>query len=251
MTRKKDSVALFEVMSKKSEAGRFKPETDRARAGEQAERPSASGDSSSPGGVRAPAETQPQPKAPTARVDGNRLRISLSYAGCIAASLAFLVLLGGAFMLGRQTAPGEPDGQGPTDPGGKQFTSSFDAPYKPEVTNGKVPPPDQTHQREKRKYYLVIQGMQGLGDQYVAKAQAILDYLKTINEPATLGEYQGNPKQVIVWSLRGFDRTDSPEALKFVAAIEKAGKDYSDLGGRYDFRQRDRAGRLRPWFIRF
>lgn len=94
------------------------------------------------------------------------------------------------------------------------------------------------------KYYLVIQGLMGMADEHRAEAEAIAQYLNSKGEPVAVMVFRGPPRQYVVVSLRGFDMADSPEAQRYLRAIEEQGRLYSRQGGRYDFRQGDKG-----WFV--
>ena len=97
----------------------------------------------------------------------------------------------------------------------------------------------------KGKYYLVVQGMRGMTDELRGEADAIAAFLNARGEPVKVMTFRGPPAQYIVVSLRGFDLPDSPEAKRYLRAIEEQGKLYRGQGGRYDFKQGDNG-----WFVK-
>jgi hypothetical protein len=108
-----------------------------------------------------------------------------------------------------------------------------------------APPADSAAELKKGKYYLVVQGMRGMDSSHRADADAIANFLNANGEPVTVMTYKGTPQQYIVLSKRGFDSPDSPEAKKYLRAIEEQGKLYKSQGGKYDFNQGESG-----WFVK-
>lgn len=232
MGKKKDSVALFEVISKsrqkRREAGLSVPGWmgRGVPGGEPPERAEGAGEVEMPGPL-------PEPVVSTA---GGRLRLSLNYVTALVAVVGMVLLLVLAFWVGRWSVHASaanatgPDAQTANLAGEQTLT-----PPGP-VTPGRVP----------GKYYLVIQGLQGMTQQKYDDAKAIVEWLKTQDIAADIGRYRGDPEQYIVWSLDKFDSSSSAEAKGFVETIEEFGQRYKAKGG-YDFKQRPGD----PWFIRY
>ena len=237
MSKKKDSVALFEVISKsrqrRSEAGLNIPGwMGPGQGSEGAESPPPSETPAAP--TRSPTIGPPATREAMVSTAGGELRLALNYFSCIVAAFALVLLLAGAFWLGRVTA-GAPVAKDPGEQGGEK------ASVKGLAEPASAPP------REPGKYYLVVQGLQGTTQQHYSAAQEIVAYLKKNYIPADVNLYPGSPKQYIVWSLDGFDKLDSDAAKGFVRKIESLGQRYRAQGGRYDFRPRPGEN---PRFIR-
>lgn len=225
MVKKKDSIALFEVISK-SRANQEQldmnvPAWMGGQAGEPATEQS----------VKAKA-TKGKAKPPPSEwsdaivsTDGGKLRLSLDYTSCSVLAGVLLLLLAIAFVLGRATAGGEtgPETAGPAAGGETPAAMGGEiATMQPRVTG---------------KYYLVIQGMQGETQAIRTEADKIVTYLGENNIAAEVRLWPGNPRQFIVWSLDPYDIHDSPEARQYVENIEALGQRYLAGGGNYGFKQ--------------
>jgi len=171
--------------------------------------------------------------------------MGLGYGAALAIGILFLLLLGGAFWLGRATAAGS------GEPALAGTNRSEQTPVRPEVAQpakAEQPTAASHPPRIKGKHYLIVQGLQGTGAEHLAEARAIQAFCNEMDEPVTVGKYPGTRPQYVVWSLEPFDSTDSPGAINFARTIEKLGKLYLSKHGKYDFRQRDSAGNFRPWW---
>ena len=161
------------------------------------------------------------------------------------AGVIILLLLGGAFWLGRATAGGG------GEPALAGTNLSEQTPVRPEAAEPAKPEPSAATSyppRIKGKHYLIVQGLQGTSKELEAEARAIAAFCNEMGEPVTVGRYPGAKPQFVVWSLKGFDSTESEEAINFARTIEKLGKMYFSKHGKYDFRQRDSAKNFRPWW---
>ncbi len=239
MAKKKDSVALFEVLTRtrqnRKEAGLGVPSwMGSSKPADQA-------------GELQPISPAPEvgaiPADPMVSTADGRLKLSLNYVSCLVAALGLVVLLVLAFWLGHWTGRAL-GADGPQPPAVGQ---------RPQQPSGQPPPGDQGPTpavRVSGKYYPVIQGTQGLTQQRYEDAEKIVQYLARNGLQADVRIWRGTPRQYVVWSLSGFDSPQSDEALEFIARVEQLGRKYLAEGGRYGFSQRDRAGRLKPWFIR-
>lgn len=76
----------------------------------------------------------------------------------------------------------------------------------------------------------------------------IAEYCKEHKLPAEVVMIDG--KKLAVWSLVGLKAIDDDNARKHATTVEQLGKDYFKTNKTYDFRQRMRDGRLRPYFIK-
>jgi len=213
-----------------------------------------------------PATPRPAAEKAVAK-QGQRLRVSLSQWHCIAIGVGLVVVLGCVFLLGkavmssatkgRQAAAA---GEKPTVPAAMDFgdrrpqAAPTHAPPRtaerasPAATPAATaaPTPASEAVREKGKYYLIIQGTQGLTPQHRRDAEEIAAFLNNKGEPVTTNRYTGNPPQYIVLSLRGFDSPSSDEAKRYLKAIETLGRLYRDQGGKYNFSQGEDG-----WFVRW
>jgi hypothetical protein len=230
--KKKDSVALFEVISKsrqkRSEAGLNVPGWmgRGVPGGEPPERAEGAGEVEMPGPL-------PEPVVSTA---GGRLRLSLNYVTALVAVVGMVLLLVLAFWVGRWSV--HASAANATGPDAQ--TAGLTGEQTP------TPPGPATPGRVPGKHYLVIQGLQGMTQQKRDDAETIVKWLKKEGIAADIGRYRGDPEQYIVWSLNKFDSPSSAEAEGFVDTIEELGRRYKNGGGRYDFKQRPGD----PWFIR-
>ena len=268
VAKRKDSVALYEVIGKSREARAEAGLNIPAWMGRNRSMPLFTAPIATPVAVDAPVAAarrsattvehrdtitlQPPPVVVTAQIggepavsiSGGRLRLSLNYITCVAVGVAVVLLLAGALLLGRAMSP---------KPGADSQAADNQAQGQPsgESSGAKATAAAAEPPRQAGKFYLVIQGMSGMTEDLLAEARNIEKYCKTKGEQVSVNRYMGNPRQYIVLSATGFDAPDSPEAAKYADVIETLGKAYQNQGGRYDFRQRGAAGRTKPWFIQW
>ena len=246
MAKRKDSIALYEVIGKtrqvRAEAGLAIPAwMGRQRSGaamrQAAPAPTVEGtEQAVPERIAVPTGAPSVWAEPMVSISAGRLRLSLNYLACVAAGVVLVLLLAAAFVFGRASVPYTQAGKG--ESGAR--ASAGGQPAGTEIV------------REKGKYYLVVQGMGGKTPDLLADARAIERFCNAKGERVSINEYTKEPRQYIVLSAQGFDAIDSPEALRYVRAIEDLGKNYKAQGGRYDFRQsRDAGGRVKSWFIQW
>lgn len=271
MTRKKDSVALFEVIAKDKDkypkAGVSvpgwmggAPQGPVAPSGPAASEPSAPTVAQAP-----PAAMAAAPEAPPAASDepmlsivAGRLRLSLNYTVALVAAFGLIVVLFGAVALGRWTARG---GKAAGDSGGnlagivdsgKANDGAEQAPAKkaegrqkpleargPGKTEG---PPVVPAARISGKYYLVIQMLPGGTTTELHKeAWKIRDFCVANGKPADVQEVS---KNYMVWSLTPFDTPSpkDPKVQQYAQEIEDLGKKYVAQKGRYNLMQRRSVG---------
>jgi len=244
VAKKKDKAAFFEVISKtrqaRKDAGLKVPiwmgRNDEAAEGDQpAEKPQAT--------ERKP--ERPRPIAPTTiKTQQGRLQFSLNYTASVALAVVIVLLLVGAFMLGRATAPAGPG----------QALAGPEPPYRPDVLKRSAQQPSGgTATRLKGKYYLVIETLKGRSDEDLAEAQRIVEFLSQKGEQATVQTFNVGGQKLVygIWSLRPFDARDSQEALDYARRIEQLGKEYFEKYKTYRFQQRRRPGQeLSPSYVR-
>jgi len=255
VAKKKDAVALFEVISKtrqkRSEAGLGVPRWMSSQADDSAQQPSAppaasqavSAPSAAP--AREPARPRQAPRtAPMIAPEGNRLKFSLSYYVCVGVLAGAVVLLALAFWLGY--IAGSPDAGN----GAQQAKLGGQIPVPPGSTGGNGGGPTQGTPtgRIAGKYYLIIQRLKGDTEADKAEADRIVSFCAEHGEPASvwempIGSHGG--KRYFVWSLRPFDAPDDPKGLEHAGRVEEWGREYFARHSTYEFLQR--TGRDAPF----
>ncbi|HUS92666.1 MAG TPA: hypothetical protein VM695_12490 [Phycisphaerae bacterium] len=255
MAKKKNSVALFEVIQKarRTQANMDVPkwmDGDEAAAAQARLGP--------------PVEARPAGSPePIVSIAGDRLRLSLSYASCAIVAVGALVLLLGAFGLGwwggssrRGEATTRPAGPlKDRTPFGRHVLGKKDG-----LPGGGAPvsrpggAAATAGARTSGKWYLVIQLVKDLTARDRQDADDIVAWLATRGEKATVAEYgeaQAGRRRYAVWSMRPFENSTGPENLEFARTIEELGQLYLRSGGRYNFQQRLRPGaEMTPQFMR-
>ena len=220
MVRKKDSVALFEVISKSrgkhQESGMSVPRW--ITGSEEPEEPASPEERLRVEPDR-PAPTMREPSGPAEPMfatSGRRLKVSLNYLSCTIVVLGLVLALAGAFALGRATAPASPvEKPGKTTAGTRQVKGPV---------RGTRPPVTRNPRRVLGKYYLVIESLKGKGLKDRAEAERIAEFCKQNGEPA---DVQSMGTKYIVWSLTGFDSPRSEAAIRHARFIQdNLGKEY-------------------------
>jgi hypothetical protein len=243
MTKRKDAIALFDLISKgKSErpAGLSVPSWFSKRPA-----PPPAPDAGQPDSAEPPPMPEPSPFSPTApyepmlSVADNRVKISMNYAtgGVVVAGLVVSLLF--VFFLGRYSVRTSGPAPATSDAAGGRDTS-----YHPGADPNAALNPGE---RVKGKYYLIIDRMKGMTDDDKQDAVAIADYCQKCNYPCNVVKY--GTQCYAVLSLKPFDSPGSREAMDYAKAIEDLGKKYKPPQGRskYNFSQ-ERSGRLDPSF---
>ncbi|MBA7471603.1 hypothetical protein ES707_06909 [subsurface metagenome] len=167
-----------------------------------------------------------------------RVTVSLNFVSCAVLGLALLTLLLSMLVIGWKW--GAASAPGPSE-----------VPlYNPGVMGKKDPgditPKPAAPQREVGKFYMLIQGVEGITERHKAEAQRIVDFCNEANLPADIGQMR-DPNQYIVWSLTGFDSPDNPEAKEYAEQIKELGKQYKAKYRTYELRQAYPGGAW-PWF---
>lgn len=226
--KKKNSVALFEVIAK---AG---PEPDMSvpgwMKGDEPGHPSAevpAGYSGRQGGGEALISTVP-----------GRLRLSLNYVSCMVAAFGLVVLLSLAFWMGRASVGWSSQATaglaGTSDGAGR-------SPAGPAAVVAQAP------RRVAGKWYMVIQDLRGAAETNKAEAVRIVSYLKNeFGIPAEVRRYAG---RYVVWSFKPFDSRDGQDVRDYAGKIEKIGQRYFKKYSTYRFSQRHN-GKLDPWMLK-
>ncbi len=247
MSKKKNSVALFEVIQKTDEKDHEpvlgvpgwmngKPEQPPEEHPQPPEHPEPDVLSQSlprPAGISGGPFSRPE--EPVVSRLQKRVRLSLSPVAAAAVSAALLALLALAFLLGRWTKPSRP-----AEPASKtSVKAGLASPDKP-----KEKPHQPPTKREKGKHYLIIQNLGvGLdangrltakGKALKAQADDIVKFCRKHDKYATVNTWRG--KYLIVWSLSGVDSPAGDEAKNSKKEIEALGRRYLRSGGRWDFK---------------
>lgn len=223
--KRKDSVALFEVISK----GRVKRPAE------------AEADFNPPEVDAAPVAREAEPKSP-GDASAKRLSFSLNYASCVAAGLGLVVLLGTMFWLGRITgSKASPAGE--AQEGSPVEWRQQDSPQPQGAGPGAAG--QEQPARIAGMYYLIIDRMAtGLTESNRLDAEAIIEWLKTQGHDATIAQTRD---RYLVLSLKPFENPRSQEATDYAAVMDNLGKQYRAAPPRaqYTFSQtrRDASGR--------
>lgn len=261
MAKKKDSVALFEVIQK-ARHNQANTDVPKWMDGQKAAAPQAEAPQSVAPQHRTFRQTR-QAGEPERllSVDGDRLRLSLNYTSCAVVAACVVVLLVGAFALGYWSgSSGGPAGAPERRAGGplKDRTPVGRHVLGGAVTSGGGPGEQRgpaASGRAQGKAYLVVQGLLGASDEDLEEAKRIAAWIGQQGEPATVARYT-NPRtgkqRYIVWSLKPFPGSCIHEpdeaANAYARNIEVLGKRYFDKYKTYDFRQRMADGKFNPWF---
>jgi hypothetical protein len=233
VAKKKNSIALFEAISKSKEK----------TAGMSV--PGWLGKDSPPPDPGQPPVENPPPLSGTGQYSGPKIVLS---PGGLALILAVIVAVAAAaYVIGRSTV---------TRKTGENAAGGF---YKP---GGSVPdgltPTEAVNlpARETGKQYLVIQRFAGVTGKEWQDAKDVAEWLVTQKkEPCEAKIIRlRNDSFLAVWSLKPFDSYLSPEAQKYAEHIEALGKEfktteiYRKSTGKYTFSQH-RQGKLDPYYV--
>lgn len=246
MPKRKDSIALFEVITKGKDSHGESVSVPNWAQGQAQATPAPVGEgepvepahepAAAPVGYEAPART------PIYVRGEGRFILTLDYRQAIIAGAAAVLVLTVMFWLGRlsvgQPAPG-PGPQEQGQPAGEGAAGSGEMRGVPrERVNG--------------KHYLVIQSLFGNSAEDRVAAEKIVAFLQAKGRPADIQQWRvvnrgRNVEQYVVWSLEGFDSINSSQAKAFVTEIERLGQEYiRQYPGTYSFKQgRD------TWFVKY
>jgi len=250
LARKKRGKGLFEVISTRS------GKSPRQQLGVPGwfgqPRPARPGQEPPSGGeteASAEASVRPEPAyvrrgamdEPLISVAGGRVRIVLTQAGSVVVCVGLILLLAGAFVLGRRSAAPGPNQQG-----------AAGLPPLPRTRPGSGRKPDDgltpdDAARQKGYHYLIIQG--GLPTRDVALD--IKTFLHDNGVRCTIRPMAQAHLGFMVKDMTPFKDINSPRTRRVLAdhvrRIEALGKKYMDAGGDYGFTQsRDTL----PWMER-
>ena len=248
MPKKKNSVALFEVMQKTGEkrrgiglgapvsAGRQPAAVIREPDPLQSVLPRPTGIANGRFGA---------PRKPVIYREAGRMNFSLSWVTGSAAALGLLVVLGLVFLLGRWTAPTGSQAARAGLPG------ALESAGEPGKSRWGSDP-----EWKKDKYYLVIQRMVGGADanNYVTdkalhkEALEVADWCTRRGYPAGVAAWN---KEIIVWSKTGFNAYRDAEAQTYAREVHDLGHDeYLKISRRWNFSQKRHDGVFDPTFLR-
>lgn len=247
MRKRKDAVALFELIGKeklqRTDAGEATPSPETAPV------PVAT---VAPPPTRAPVQmavpADPPPARPAAvafgeapgRLEplkaamGRPLDLPLTVGWAVAGAAVVVVLLVLSFVLGRVTAGA--DDAVVVDEATAELEQADQAAPK-QATAATPATPAATAKRVSGKWYLVIQET-SFSKQPARDAQVVADWLNSKGEPAQAVRTPDG--KFYVMSTTAFDSSSGAEAQTFARSIEVLGKQYQSEGGQYDFRS--------PWF---
>ena len=271
MARKKNSRALFELISKNKEKriaaklgvpewmgkGQPPPLLQQAPPAAVAIEAEAKAGGQPPPPLPATAR-RPRKAEPFLALEDNRLKLSLSFLTATVAGVGMLVLLLGSFWLGRYTAPSSANELAGT--GSRQSKKDNGSRKDPDPGENKVPvrPVPITPVLQPGKFYLVIQTLMGSSSTDLADARKIQEFWDEKGLPAKVMSYTPRPgsrPRYMVWSLKPFTlaETTGDEARSHARQVEELGKEYArKSSGRYSFNQgRDPQGRPEGWFLPF
>jgi len=232
VAKKKNSIALFEAISKsKEKTGVITPGW--LTKGPQSQEPG-----------QPPAENPP-PLPGAASYGGPKMVLSGTGLMLI---LAVVVLIAvAAFFVGRTTAPA------------KVAQNNAAGLHRAAANVPDVPPPSDGTELPARvngKQYLVIQRFAGMTAENWKDAKDIAEWLVTQKQELCEAKViqLKNDKFLAVWSLKAFDTYLSPEAQKYGEHIEALGKEFKTTdvfrksAGKYTFSQH-RQGKLDPYYV--
>jgi len=183
---------------------------------------------------------------PMLRVVGDRIYVSVNFVTAGVVGLVLLMLLLGAFVLGKKVAPSE----APTAPGQAQPVTQAqpEAPPATEpVAIADGPVEAKPGQRLASRYYLVIETLRGDKANDYDEAEKIIDFCSQRGLPAELVNIKG---RFAVWCLLGYRSDRSSAALAHAKKVERVGQEFFAKHKTYRFMQRQKkTGPLRPFFI--
>jgi hypothetical protein len=152
---------------------------------------------------------------------GGRLILSLNYVTCLVASMGVLLLIIGAFVIGRMTASDST----PIAAGGGRRQAVV--------------------KREVGKFYMVIETLKGRSPEARTEADRIVKFCNANGEPS---QVQLLGQNLIVWSLTPFDAKNSEEVTAHALHVQnELGAKYTrQYGSKYKFSQPKKNGKLVP-----
>jgi hypothetical protein len=199
VAKKKDSLALFEAISRTKDAPR----------------------------PTAPQAPQTGGDVPPPLTTAGARKLTVSAPVVVAAIVGAAALVAGAFAIGRlgTAAPRQEQAQQQLSPAAWQ--------PPPAETPASAPA------RVKGKYYLIVQRLQDDTPADAAEGERIVKFLAQRGEQAELVKGGKTKQFYAVWSMRAFDDPSTQAARDFASHVEKLGAEYIKLyPGTYKFQQR-------------
>ena len=256
MKRKKNSMALFEVVAREKQKTHkavltvpdWMKRRPAANAPEQAPPIPPPADVPPEGQYAGPQEPAPAVEAPApARRSGaaaaggevlsvsdGRVTLSLNYVSCTVAGVGLVLAILAAFLLGRASAPEVPAARAGKQPAARAG-----------LRLGVTPP--TAPQRISGKYYLVIQELGGRTQALKADAENIAAYCRAARDDNVTVFDDG--QQYLVLSGKPFDSRTGDDTREYAGDIQTLGNRYkTDINNRYDFNQTNIQGKLDPWY---
>ena len=178
---------------------------------------------------------------PLLAIRDGRVAVSLDYVWCGVLGLALVTLVLAVFLLGWKLGAGSAPGPGVPVPEKRDVLGEKDA------ARPKPRPP--APERVVGKYYMLIQGVEGMTEQHKAEAERIVEFCQEAGLQVDIGQML-DPDQYVVWSLTGFDSPDSQEAKEYARRVRELGKKYKAKYGTYELRQAYPSGDW-PWFHQY
>ena len=242
MPKKRNSEGLFEVIAK----ARDSQEPSLVNVPEWMSRkpPEQQTEAGVEGGGEAEAE-QPPPRPVWTRlrrleiprrllaVRDARVTLSLNFVSCAVVALALATLLVSMFVIGWKWGAGSASAGRPAVPRRPDVLGKKN--LRRTVARAELP------ERVAGKYYMLIQGLDGVAAEHWTEAKMIVDFCNKAKLPADIGQMR-DPKRLVVWSLTGFDSPDGSQAQKYAQQIKALGQKYKAERGTYEFRQADPVG---------
>jgi hypothetical protein len=264
MTKRKDAVALFDLISKgknkvegrtpglnvpgwfrkTSAPAEGEPGQQEGETQDDASAPDAAPDAAFPPALPQAAPTAfgaIEPTEPMVAFTDGRVRISVNLVTCAVAVMGLVFALGMMFYLGRITGRTPAAGSGEVAGGSAA----------PRSGAGEANMAEVLAKWTKGKYYLIIDRMGGMTEKDKEDALAIAEYCRKNGHPCEAVILNGPKPVCAVQSLEPFESSTGPKNLEFARAIEDLGKRYQPSPGRtkYMFSQKRPDGKLAPSFL--
>lgn len=207
------------------------------------------------------AETEAEGKGKCLVIEDGHVKVSLSYIGAGVAVTGVLVLLLGAFLVGRQTASGVrtaslgPEDLRPPTKRDRDATKKGPAQGPPaKVAKDAKKPAPTTGALQKGKFYLVIQHLRGSERDVRDDGGKIVKFCTANGVPAKIMQKRQSSGKVLywIWSLQPFDNANptNPAALLHAEKIDALGERYFRQYGKYRLTQREN-GAIKLWLMKY
>ena len=209
--------------------------------------------------AQATASTEAEGRGKCLVIEDGHVNLSLSFVGAGVAVTGVLVLLLGAFLVGRQTAPGVrtaslgPGDIRPPSQIGRDATKKGPAQGPPaKVAKGPKKPAPTTTALRAGKFYLVIQHLTGSEREVREDGAKIAKFCTDNGVPAKIMQKRQSSGKYLywVWSLQPFDGLTDPAATPHAEKIDELGKRYFRQYGKYKLTQREN-GVIKLWLMKY